>query len=104
MAKLRKDVEVKIGDDGKIILKEPSNHEWNDFVAKRYPLSKGNRLKDNSSEARVELFDKLVVEIENIEDEKGLITLETKERIPARLKAEIIFKAFESEETVEIKN
>lgn len=99
-----KNLEVKVGDDGKVILREPTNAEWNNFIANRYPIGRGNRPKDNSSNARAELFDKLLIAVENIEDDAGIITVETKERIPSRIKAEAVFKAFEGEDAVEIKN
>lgn len=108
MAKLRSEgkgrIEVNIGDDGLLILREPTNREWNEFVAARYPMIKG-KPKDRSNDARAELFDKLLVSIENIEDDDGQITRETaKDRIPVRIKAEAIFKALENEEVAEIKN
>ena len=104
MAKLSKGVEVKVGTDGLIILREPTNKEWNDFEADRYPVGKRNRMRDNSGAARADLFDKLVQKIENLEDGDGPITLETKDRIPARLKGQIIFDAFETGIEVDVKN
>ena len=109
MAKIRSEgkgeVEVKVGEDGVIILREPTNKEWNEFTQKRFPFSRNSKVKDNGNEARSELFDKVFTSISNIEDEAGEVTeLTAKERIPMRMKAEIIFKAFESDEVVEIKN
>lgn len=104
MAKLAKDVEVRIGTDGLIILREPTIKEWNEFTSERYPVGKRNQMKDNSSAARLSLFDKLLIRIENIEDDQGVITLETKDRIPARMKVQIIFDAFESGQDVDVKN
>ena len=104
MAKLQNEINVKIGDDGLIVLREPTNKEWNDFTADRYPVGRRNKMKDNSGTARAELFDKLVVRIEKIEDNAGPITMETKERIPGRLKAQIIFDALESGNDVDVKN
>ena len=104
MAKLSKEIEIKIGADGLLVLREPSNAEWNEFTADRYPVGKRNRLKDNSGVAREALFDLLMVKIENIEDDDGAITLETKDRIPGRLKAQIIFEAFESNQDIDVKN
>ncbi len=104
MVKLLKEVEVKVGIDGLLILREPTNKEWNEFEAERYPIGKRNRLKDNSGTARQALFDKLLIRIENLEDNEGIITLETKDRIPARLKGKIIFDAFESDLDIDVKN
>jgi len=103
MAKLSGEIEVKVGEDGLIVLRKPTNKEWNDFDAARYPVSR-NKIKNHAIEARAELFDKLVVRIENLEDDQGPITLETKARIPDRHKGVIIFKAFETDEEIEVKN
>ena len=103
MAKLNGEIEVKVGDDGLIALREPTNREWNDFEAARYPLSR-NKIKNHALEARADLFDKLVVRIENIEDDQGPITLETKERIPDRKKGAIVFQVFEADAEIEVKN
>lgn len=102
--KLRQEITVNIGDDGRIVLREPTNREWNEFQQDRYPVGKRNQLKDNSGPARVVLFDKLVVRIENIEDDQGAITLDSKDRIPDRIKGQIIFDAFEASSDVDIKN
>ncbi len=102
--KLNKEIEIKVGSDGLIVLREPTNKEFNDFQADRYPLGRRNQMKDNSGQARMALFDRLVIKIENIEDNDGAITLDTKDRIPARVKGQIIFDVFESGQDVDIKN
>ncbi len=94
---------VTIGDDGEIEFREPTNSEWNNFCSGRYPVQRGNKVKDNSNQARVDLFNLLVVRIDNVEDGAGTITVETKERLPIRIKTAAIFEAFESSE-VEAKN
>ena len=104
MAKLGKEIEVKIGEDGVIVLREPTNKEWNEFSAERYPVGRHNKMKDNSGAARAVLFDTILTKVENIEDDEGPITLETKDRIPARLKGQIIFDAFETGSDVDVKN
>jgi hypothetical protein len=103
MAKLGNEIQIKIGEDGLIVLRQPTNREWNAFEAERYQLRR-NKIQDNASKARVALFDTLVVKIENVEDDQGPITLETKDRIPDRRKAEMIFKALEADDAVEVKN
>jgi hypothetical protein len=103
MAKLNGEIEVKVGDDGLIALRNPTNKEWNDFEAARYPLSR-NKIKNHALEARAELFDRVVVRIENIEDDQGPITLETRDRIPNRIKSSIIFRTFETDEEIDVKN
>ena len=102
--KFSAEVKINVGEDGIITLREPTNAEWNNFAGRRYPISKKGKIIDNSMEARTELFDVLVLKIENIEDTRGPITIETKERIPARIKSAVIFHAFEAEEIVETKN
>ncbi|MDD5774362.1 MAG: hypothetical protein PHS64_00290 [Candidatus Omnitrophica bacterium] len=102
--KLGQEITVNIGDDGRIVLREPSNREWNEFQSERYPVGRRNQMKDNSGPARVALFDKLVVKIENLEDDQGVITIDSKDRIPARIKGQIIFDAFEAASDVDIKN
>ncbi len=104
MAKILKEVEVRVGTDGLIILREPTNKEWNEFEMERYSVGKRNRMKDNSGPARCALFDLLLVRIENLEDSEGQITVESKARIPSRLKTQIIFDAFETGQEIDIKN
>jgi len=101
--KLEQGIEVKVGDDGLIVLREPTDQEWNEFEKARYQVRR-NKFKDNASRARIDFFDKLVIRIEKIEDDQGPITLETKERIPNRKKAQIVFQAFETNDEIEIKN
>ncbi len=103
MAKFLKEIEVKVGADGLIVLREPTNKEWNEFEAERYSVGKRNRMKDNSGPARCALFDTLLVRVENLEDSDGQITVSSSARIPSRLKTQIIFDAFETQE-IDIKN
>jgi hypothetical protein len=103
MATFNKEIEVKIGDDGLIVLRQPTNKEYNEFEAARYPV-KRNVIKDHAREARVAFFDLLLVRVEKIEDEQGAITVEEKHRIPERYKTRIVFNAFESNEEIEVKN
>ncbi len=98
--KISNEIEVRVGDDGLITLREPTNKEWNDFTASRYP-TKGRKTKDKSTPARADLFDKVVTKIEKIEDDTGPITVETKERLPNRIKSSAIFQAFEDEDVEE---
>jgi hypothetical protein len=101
MAKISNEIEVKIGDDGLIVLRQPTNREYNEFEATRYPV-KRNVIKDHAREARVVFFDLLLVRVENID--QGPITIEAKDRIPERYKTRIIFNAFEANEDIELKN
>ncbi len=104
MAKILNEIVVKVGEDGKLVLRNPTNKEWNEFEAERYSVGKRNRMKDNSGPAREALFDLLLIKVENLEDGEGPITIETKSRIPARIKSQIIFDAFETGQEIDIKN
>ncbi len=95
---------IKVGDEEVIVtLRKPTNKELNEFLAARYEVGRKNRMKDNSHVARVELFDKLVVKIENLEDESGPVDAGRKEAFPANWKNDIVFKSFEDNE-IEVKN
>lgn len=103
--KIDAQIEVIVGDDGEIVLRQPNNEEWNTFAKTRFPMRRGGQKPvDNSGPARVKFFDLLVVEISNIEDVTGPITMETKERLPEWIKTDVIFRAFENREDVELKN
>jgi hypothetical protein len=97
--------EIKIGTDGVVILREPTNKEWNDFSSELITLRRHGKARDESVIARGKLFDRLVTRIDNCEDGQGPVTLETKDRFPIRLKSDIIFNAFQvSEVDIEEKN
>ena len=101
--KLSNEIKVDAGDDGHVVLREPTAREWNNYTAAKGQL-RGQRYIDKTSQARGDLFDKIVMNIEGIEDDNGPITMETKDRIPLRLKSQIIFKAFEEEDAIDVKN
>jgi hypothetical protein len=101
--KIKKEIEVQVGEDGLVVFREPTNEEWNAFTAERYPVGRHARMKDNSAEARAKLFDKLAVRFDKLEDEIGPIAVEDKARIPMRLKASLIFTAFEQDD-IDVKN
>ena len=108
MAKLLNEIKasVELSDgDAVFTLRKPTNEELNNFLAKRYEVSrKGKDVRDNSLQSRVELFDQLLVKVENLEDGNGQpITTADKAQIPANWKADIIFKSFEDNE-ITIKN
>ena len=94
---------ARVGADGEVALRQPTPHEWNRFQEDLYPVRR-NKVTNNASKARCDLFDRLVTRIDNIGDNAGPITLDSLERFPARLKAQIVFRMFEGDEEVEIKN
>lgn len=104
MAKIGAEIEVKIGEDGLIVLREPTNREWNQFESERYPVGRNMKMRNNATAARAVLFDRLVLRIENLEDEQGPLGMETLARIPERMKSDIVFKSFEAAEQIEVKN
>ena len=87
--------------DGTVILREPTNKEWNEFSSELLTFKRHGKMRDESAEARGRLFDRLLVRLDNFEDEKGPITLETKDRFPLRFKSDIIFNAFQVSEVDE---
>lgn len=99
MAKLSKEHKVKYGEDAVIIMREPTNKEWNTLNSGRVKLGrKGRPDTSGGLKARCQLFDAVLTSIENLEDDDGKITMETIERIPARLKEQWIMETFENDE------
>jgi hypothetical protein len=108
MARLKSEIVATVKVDGEDVglkLRRPTNQELNNFLASRYETSgKGGRIRDNSLNARCELFDRLIVGVDNLEDSEGIsITPERVEIIPANWKADVVFKCFEDSE-IDIKN
>lgn len=102
--KIRNEYRITIGEDGLIVLREPTTKEWNEFTAAQFNIGRKGKISNQIEIARQELFDKLLIAVENLEDDEGKITVETKHRIPARLKSRIIIDTFESGEEVDVKN
>lgn len=106
MARLSKEIKasVKVGDEEVVFtLRQPTNKEINDFLGKRYQV-KGRKMDDKSVDTRIELFDTLLTDVQNLEDADGLpVTVDRKELIPGTWKNSIIFQQLESVE-VDLKN
>ena len=103
MAKVQQSIRLTFNEDGAVLLRHPTVEEYNDFLAAGYPSLRGGRLSAaNSVDARVAFFDKLVTGFENIEDDDGQITVETKDRFPVEYKVECIFVAFDQQRHVEL--
>ena len=83
-------------------LRNPTNEEINKYYASKLDIS-GKTVKDNSVQARCELFDLLLTNIENLEDDNGIVTTDRKNAIPLKWKGEAIFKAFDESE-IDLKN
>ncbi len=106
--KLQNKITVKVNAGSEVVifeLRRPTDQEWNEYQAKRLDAGTGGRvLKDNSNEARIELFDKLLLSVENLEDDSGIITVDRKDSIPAGWKQDIIFVKVENEIRIDAKN
>ena len=95
-------VTVNVGNEKVIFtLKRPTNQETNEFQAKRFDINK------NDVKARLVLledyFDSLLISVENLEDEIGIVTIDRKDAIPANWKQDIIAK-LELDAQIDIKN
>jgi len=105
--RLTNELKAKINYKGEEIvftLKRPTNEEMNKFLSSRWAAGQRGQVRDHSQEARCDLFDKLLIGISGLEDEKGApLTTEHKAEIPANWKASVIFNLFEDME-IDIKN
>ncbi|MFH2073969.1 MAG: hypothetical protein ABIJ57_01290 [Pseudomonadota bacterium] len=91
-------VELMSGDETvTFILRQPTNKELNDFLAERYEVGRRGKMKDHSLQARIELFDLLLIAVENLEgtDGKPITGPDRKDEIPPNWKGAVIFKEFE---------
>ena len=83
------------------ILRRPTNQEINEFQAKRFDIKK------EDIKGRLELledyFDSLLMSVENLEDETGIVTVDRKDAIPANWKQDISAK-LELDAQIDIKN
>lgn len=90
--------EPVVADEGKIVLREPTNPEWNAYDGSRFEFTKTGKVRrGDQASAKCDLFDQIVTGLENIEDGAGTITLANLERIPARYKQRAVFLCFEDE-------
>lgn len=95
-------VTVNVGNEKvTIVLRRPTNQEINEFQANRFDINK------NDVKARLVLledyFDSLLISVENLEDEIGIVTIDRKDAIPANWKQDIIAK-LELDAQIDIKN
>lgn len=95
-------ITVNVGNEKVIfVLKRPTNQEANEFQAKRFDIKK------EDIKARLELledyFDSLLISVENLEDDIGIIAIDRKDAIPSNWKQDIIAK-LELDTQIDIKN
>jgi len=92
--------EFQVGDDGIIVVCEPTAKQLNQFNAAAYQYKKGKGMNNSTTvSARADLFDVIFVRCENLEDNEGPISEPS--RIPVRIKNDIILHFVEAGETEE---
>ncbi len=104
--KLLKELKIPItvgGETATFTLRQPTKKELNTFMASRYEVGRRGKMRDNSLDARIDLFDSLLIGVENLEDASGApITPDRTDEIPDNWKSAVIFQAFEDIEIGEI--
>lgn len=94
-------VTVNVGNEKvTFVLRRPTNKEINEFQAKRFDV--GNNVSSRLVSLE-DYFDTLLVSMENLEDDNGIITIDRKDAIPANWKQDIIAK-IELDAQIDIKN
>lgn len=110
MARLPKGAHIKLtlsDGDAYIVLREPTNEEINNYHADKYDIPPNATPADamfHVKQAQGRLFDLLLQDVIDLEDEQGKITVERKDAIPLHLKAEIIFRRFDRVPIADEKN
>lgn len=90
------------GDEARFTFREATNQEINTLLSSRWEGKGGrkSRIRDTGAAARADLFDRLLVAVENLFDVDGTeINTEGKDRIPLKWKNDIIFQKYEEDET-----
>lgn len=104
--KLSKELKISLSDGKETVvftLRHPMKKELNKFMNSRYEVGRRGKIQDNSLNARIELFDSLLIGVENLEDASGApINPDRKDEIPDNWKSAVIFQAFEDLEIGEI--
>ena len=104
MAKLTKERKVEVMVNGEpcfFTLRQPTNEEFNKFSGSRWKGGRRGSMEDCAVKVRCELFDKLLVKVEDLEDESGPIAVDGKDRIPVNIKSAVVFELFEVGEVSE---
>ena len=106
--KFKKEHRVAVGEDGYFIFREPTNEEFNEFEGKK-KLKMGSddtmAMSAETFNARVDLFDLLLIGAENLSDDDGGIGTNDLNRIPARHKNTAVILTFEVQGIkVDVKN
>jgi len=99
---LGSEIKVRVGDDGLVFFKEPSIQESNSYNREKFPVARRGKMQNNTASAHVKYFDQWVIRIENISRGGVPLTLGNLDLFPARLKSDIMFKAFDNRDDVEL--
>ena len=106
MAKLHTEYKViliydEVDGHGYCHLREPSSEEWNTYNKERFNIKKRGRITENNDiVAKVNLFNKICIKLENIKDQNDKEVSDLS-LIHPRLKAEAIFRKFEDKSEVD---
>ena len=98
-AQISGDIVFDASPGGKIVLGQPTAHQWNDFSGVRYASAHIRATENELTEARVRLFDQV------FKSAAGFSDCKTAADIPAHKKEYMIMQAFElSNLGISIKN
>ena len=103
-----KDSESYLTDQGLFVLRQPTNEEWNAYgIAKIESQGTVKESKTSMNDAMCDLFDKIVVKLENlIDDDDTPITMDNfKDRINVKEKTGMILQGVElNNQGINLKN
>lgn len=89
--------DVYNSDQGSIILRHPLNKEWNGYLTAKIESQNPDKdFKQSLNDIMCDLFDQIVIEITNVEDDDGTpLTLNNLDRIYVKEKTGMIIKGIE---------
>lgn len=97
MAKITNEITVPVrlesGDVVRITVRRPTPEESNVYLGRKSEFTQATdskRMRSCEPEARQELFDRILLRVDDLEDDAGPVTKDTPERIPAIWKDQII--------------
>lgn len=103
-----KDTKSYLTDQGEFVLRHPSNREWNEYqAAKLEAHNTASETKVSMNDAMCDLFDKLVIKLENlIDNDNTPITMDNfKDRIYDKEKSGMIMRGVElNNQDIDLKN
>lgn len=107
MAKIQSTIvrNIKFGDEpAKFTARQPTNKEYNEYLADKSCMGSKSKkeLQLHHDRARVNLFDKIITKIEDLEDETGPVTLERLDAVPLPAKVQFIAATIDDIEIEEV--